>query len=39
MKENINKLENSIFESIKQFNQIGQEYWSGRELFKAIDYK
>jgi len=28
----------SIFEDIKHLNSIGQEYWSGRELFKILDY-
>ena len=29
---------NSMFESIKHTNEIGQEYWSARELFKALEY-
>ncbi|HEX8018689.1 DNA damage-inducible protein D [Mucilaginibacter sp.] len=28
----------SVFEEIKHLNSIGQEYWSGRELFKILDY-
>jgi len=28
----------SVFESIKRLNAIGQEYWSAGELFKALDY-
>ncbi len=28
----------SIFEEIKHLNNIGQEYWSGRELFKILNY-
>lgn len=28
----------SVFEEIKHLNGIGQEYWSGRELFKILDY-
>lgn len=28
----------SLFESIKHFNEIGQEYWSARELYSALDY-
>jgi len=28
----------SIFESIKKINEIGQEYWSARELYKVLDY-
>jgi len=30
--------EKSIFEQIKHINNIGQEYWSGRELYKILDY-
>jgi DNA-damage-inducible protein D len=26
------------FEEIKHINEIGQEYWSGRELFKVLEY-
>lgn len=26
------------FEEIKHINDIGQEYWSGRELFKVLEY-
>ena len=39
MKYDIEKLKNSIFESIKKNNEIGQEYWSARELFKVLEYK
>ena len=39
MKYDIEKLKNSVFENIKKINQIGQEYWSAREMFKALDYK
>ncbi|GAA4337585.1 DNA damage-inducible protein D [Mucilaginibacter gynuensis] len=28
----------SVFEEIKHVNDIGQEYWSGRELFKILEY-
>ena len=28
----------SVFESIKKTNEIGQEYWSARELFTALEY-
>ncbi|HLG36299.1 MAG TPA: DNA damage-inducible protein D [Bacteroidia bacterium] len=28
----------AIFEQIKHFNTIGQEYWSARELFKVLEY-
>jgi DNA-damage-inducible protein D len=27
-----------IFEQIKRLNEIGQEYWSARELFDALEY-
>lgn len=30
--------EESLFESIKQYNEIGQEFWSARELYSALDY-
>ena len=30
--------DNSIFENIKKFNEIGQEYWSARELFEVLKY-
>lgn len=30
--------ENSPFESIKRFNQIGQEFWSARELHSVLEY-
>lgn len=29
----------SVFESIKKINEHGQEYWSARELAKALEYK
>ena len=28
----------AIFEQIKKTNEIGQEYWSARELFSALEY-
>jgi DNA-damage-inducible protein D len=28
----------SLFEQIKHINEIGQEYWSARELFSALKY-
>ncbi|KAA3649806.1 MAG: DNA damage-inducible protein D [Bacteroidetes bacterium] len=28
----------SLFESIKHYNEIGQEYWSARELYSVLDY-
>ena len=39
MSSNIENLKNSVFESIKKINQIGQEYWSARELYIALEYK
>ncbi len=39
MKHGIEKLKNSVFENIKKINQIGQEYWSARELYVALEYK
>lgn len=27
-----------IFEEIKHLNEIGQEYWSARELFYVLEY-
>lgn len=35
----INKYPESVFESIKQVNENGQEFWSARELAKILDYK
>ncbi len=31
-------IEKSAFESIKRINEIGQEYWSARELYSVLDY-
>ncbi len=31
-------MNNNIFESIKRVNEYGQEYWSGRELYKLLGY-
>ena len=28
----------TIFEKIKHLNQIGQGYWSARELFRVLEY-
>jgi len=28
----------SKFEEIKHTNEIGQEYWSARELFEVLEY-
>ncbi len=39
MNDNIDRLKNSVFESIKHTNEIGQEYWSARELYVVLDYK
>lgn len=30
---------NSIFENIRKFNEYESEYWSARELAKALEYK
>ncbi len=40
MKEerNLEKYNESIFESIKHFDDYGHEYWYGRELMKVLDY-
>ena len=38
MKTEIITKPNSSFENIKHLNKIGQEYWSARELYKALDY-
>ncbi len=38
MEYSIEKLKNSVFESIKHTNEISQEYWSARELFMALAY-
>jgi hypothetical protein len=38
MEYSVENLKNSVFENIKRINAIGQEFWSGRELFKALDY-
>lgn len=39
MKHKIKELKNSVFESIKKINEIGQEYWSAREMYKALNYQ
>ncbi len=39
MENSIEKLKNLVFENIKKTNEIGQEYWSARELYVALDYK
>ena len=38
MEYNIENLKNSVFENIKKSNEIGQEYWSARELYFALEY-
>ena len=38
MKTEIITKPNSSFENIKHLNEIGQKYWSARELYKALDY-
>jgi len=30
--------DNTVFEKIKKLNEIGQEYWSARELFVVLEY-
>jgi len=35
----IEKVNNSIFESIKHVDEEGREYWLARELQKALEYK
>ncbi len=32
------KLENNLFESIKHYDEAGNEYWSARELQKGLEY-
>jgi DNA-damage-inducible protein D len=39
MKYDIQQLAKSTFESIKKINEIGQEYWSAREMYLVLDYK
>ena len=34
----IEKVNKSTFENIKHANEHGQEYWSSRDLAKALDY-
>ena len=33
------ELNNNVFESIKHIDEYGNEYWSARELMKALEYK
>ena len=39
MSEMLENISDTIFERIKHFNKIGQEYWSARELFKVLQYQ
>lgn len=39
MAAELEKYNESVFERIKHINEIGQEYWSARELYQALDYK
>ncbi len=36
--KDITKIKKTIFEKIKQTNEYGQEFWSVRQLAKALDY-
>lgn len=38
MASHLEKYSESVFERIKRLNEIGQEYWSARELYQALDY-
>lgn len=35
---NIESVNESLFESIKHINEYGQEYWTARELLRALEY-
>lgn len=35
----IEKINETLFESIKHVNEYGEEYWTARELQSALDYK
>jgi len=39
MSEMLENISDTIFERIKHFNKIGQEYWSARELFNVLQYQ
>ncbi len=39
MEEISNEVVNNVFESIKHFDDYGNEYWYARELQKALEYK
>lgn len=36
---NIDKVNETLFESIKHVNEYGQEYWEARELMPVLEYK
>ncbi|MBO6178493.1 MAG: DNA damage-inducible protein D [Selenomonadaceae bacterium] len=38
MKNNIENINETLFESIKHINEYGQEYWTARELLKVLGY-
>jgi DNA-damage-inducible protein D len=38
MKNDLAKQHHSIFESIRQFDENGDEYWSSRQLWKILEY-
>lgn len=35
---NIEKINETLFESIKHVNEYGQEYWTARELIPVLEY-
>lgn len=39
MENNLEKINETIFESIKHIDDDGNEYWEARELQTALDYK
>lgn len=39
MKNNIENINETLFESIKHINEYGQEYWTARELQAVLGYK
>ena len=39
MARGLEQYNESVFERIKHSNEIGQEYWSARELYLALEYK
>ena len=38
MKNEISKTSPSIFEQLKQLDELGNEYWTARDLAKVLDY-